>query len=203
MKNFFRVVLLLTMLSCHYTSHTFKKKNVNYLRKINKKYDEYVIHFEYGFHVGRGVNPQIKKQFGIRESLKKCIIQNKKITIYNGFSKFLNSSSESLTIISNNYIGNQPNRIDLHLILDDEETVGNPFNNPEQRSKDFSMKNNSRKLHNYNLYHYTITNPLINFEFMETIEYTTPSITNKELEDNFNFGKLFGEELCEALKNIH
>ncbi|MCW7490862.1 hypothetical protein [Leptospira meyeri] len=203
MKKILIIVSILSLTSCDSTRHTFRKINTNYLKKIDKKYNEYVIHFEYGFHAGRGGNPQIKIQSGIVNSLKNCHIQDKRIFRYIGFSKFLNSHSESLEILTNNYNGNLPKRIDLHLILDEKETVGNSYSNSDHISKHSSLKNNPKKLHNYNLYYYSITNPLINFEFLENIEYISPRFTDYELEDNYNFGKLFGIELCEVLKNIN
>ncbi|WP_246838322.1 hypothetical protein [Leptospira meyeri] len=172
------------------------------MKKIDITYNEYVIHLE---RKSNWKNKEVNGKFydGIIDSLKKCNLQNKRIAEYTGYSKFLNSSSESLQILSDNYKGNKPLRIDLHLILDDEETAGDSTNYSDNIPQHSSSKKYSKKLHNYNLYHYSITNPLINFEFMETIEYTAPTLTNKEIEDNFNFGKLFGNELCEALTYIN
>ncbi|MCW7498540.1 hypothetical protein ND860_18540 [Leptospira levettii] len=202
MKKIYFVFLLLIIFNCNVTRHSFKKINTNYLKKIDKIYNEYVIHFEFGFYGGRGPSPQIKKQLGIIDSLKNCSIPNKRLIIYKGFSKFLNSSSESLLILSDNYKGNKLKRIDLHLILDDKEILDDSVNklNPISR---FSFSNKiTKKLHNYNIYHYPITNPIINFEFIETVESASPSFTDRELEDNSEFGKIFGIDVCEALNNI-
>ncbi|XDD46906.1 hypothetical protein AB3N60_02065 [Leptospira sp. WS39.C2] len=172
------------------------------MKKIDKKYNEYVIHLD---QKSNWKNKEVngKFYFGVIVSLKNCNIENKRIAKYVGFSKFLNRSSESLQILSDNYKGNKPMRIDLHLILDDEENVEHDFSNSDILSKNSASISNLRKLHNYNLYHYSITNPIINFEFIETVENTAPTLTNKEIEDNFNFGKLLGNELCQALRNIN
>ncbi|EMY71671.1 hypothetical protein [Leptospira vanthielii] len=202
MKKILTLAFALYLASCTFSKHTFQKANTNFLKKIDNSYNEYVIHIENKFN-GRSKKNSLGIYSGIIDSLKKCSIQNKRIYRYIGFSKFLNNSSESLQILSDEYQGNQPKRIDLHLILDDEESAGDLYNNSDQLSKHSSSKYNSKKLHNYNLYHYSITNPLINFEFIENIEYVGPSLNNNEPEEYLAFGKILGTELCEALKSIN
>lgn len=200
MKNcFYTLFLLLNLLNCHFTRNSFETVNVNYLKKLNKGYNEYVIHFE---RITNWETKEIngKVHVGIIYSLKNCNLKNKRISRYVGFSKFLNSSSEELQILSNNLNGITPIRLDLQLILDDIVTSVDSMNNLSANS---ATKTYSRNIYNFNLYHYSITDPLINFEFKETVTFTSPTFTNKQLEDYFILGKLVGNELCNALNNLN
>ncbi|MCW7532368.1 hypothetical protein [Leptospira soteropolitanensis] len=201
MKKIILISFLAFSLCCSITKRDFVKLSTNHLKKIESRFNDYVIHFEYPFNR----NNRKKSGYisnGIIDSLRKCQIINKRVNLYVGFSKFLNKSSESLNTLTDNSNSNKLNRFDLHLILDDEQNIENLIPQSNLLSKKYQSNDDKKKLINFNLYHYSISKPMINFEFLESAKYVAPRLEKEEFEEYFNFGKLIGTELCDALKNI-
>ncbi|EMY60189.1 hypothetical protein [Leptospira terpstrae] len=201
MKIIILISILTSFISCSITKRSFKKLNTYQLNKIDNRFNDYVIHFEYPFYrTNKKISGNINN--GVIDSLKNCQIANKKINLYGGFSKFLNNSSESIYTLTDNTNNNKLIRIDLHLFLDDEQNIHNLIPQSKLLYDSIDPNDFQNKLINFNLYHYSLTNPILNFEFVENSKYTPPRLEKVELEEYLNFGKLVGKELCDALKNI-
>ncbi|TGM82434.1 hypothetical protein EHR01_06545 [Leptospira mtsangambouensis] len=201
MKIKISIIFLTFLITCSITKRNFNKLNTHHLRNIDSNINDYVIHLGIlGYIKTKNESGNIYR--GIINSLKSCQIINKRISLYIGFSKFLNNSSETLEILSDNVMTKNINRIDLHFKFDDEQNIKNYNSISKINSENLDSKKYETTLLNYNLYHYSISNPIINFEFIENYTYVAPRLEKDALEEYFDFGKLIGRELCVALKNI-
>ncbi|GBF44600.1 putative lipoprotein [Leptospira ellinghausenii] len=202
MNNRILIFLFTFLISCSITKRNFIKLNTYHLKKIDSNINDYVIHLEL-IGYGNTKNESGSLQSGIIDSLKSCQIINKRISKYVGFSKFLNNSSETLNILSDNITNNNKiKRIDLHLKFDDDENIKHFSSNTNKNSQYLDFDEYETKLLNFNLYHYSISNPILNFEFLENHKRVALRLEKVALVEYFDFGKLIGRELCVALKNI-
>ncbi|MBM9591550.1 hypothetical protein JWG41_13920 [Leptospira sp. 201903075] len=178
-------------LNCKSTRHNFEISSVIKKNNIKIQFDEIVIHFDFQLPTSnKNRSTSYHLEAGIVEQLKNCNIVNKNVSVYTGFFQFLNYITTDKKTLTNNFLKENPKRIDIHLIsLDTKKTLDHSDSNKKYNQ-------------NFELYFYSRSNPLIHYNVLET-RYEEPFNLNKnELKDHFNFGATFGKSICDSIKEL-
>ncbi|XDD45280.1 hypothetical protein AB3N60_11185 [Leptospira sp. WS39.C2] len=185
------VIFIFTLASCQSTRYNFEISKVTKRNKINFEFDEIVLHFEFKIPAR---NPQKDPRYhlkeGIIENLKNCNIQKKIISIYTGYFQFLNYVSNDKLTLTDNFLTENPRRIDLTLIfLESDKWM-------------FYSSSNNTFIQNFELYFYSISNPLFHYEVLEKKHYEPFNFDENHLNDHHIFGSTLGKHLCSTLNEL-
>lgn len=190
-KLLLHAFLFFKISNCNSIRHDFAVLSVIKKNKIEIQFDEIVIHFDFQLPTSNKNNSTSSNlKEGIAEKLKDCQIKNKRISVYTGAFQFLNYVSKDKVTLNSNFLKENPKRLDI--TLKNLDTV---------KSKNYSSSNKTY-IQNFELYFYSISNPLFYYEVLETRKEEPFNLEKNHLKDHFNFGLEFGEYICNTLKEL-